>query len=189
MGARTDTKQKMLVAAVSLLRERGAAGVTIDSVLARSGAPRGSVYHHFPGGRPELMTASLTAAGAVITAFIEHSADSGAATMLTRFGAFWRKSLHDTDFAAGCPVASVAIGGSSEDEHLRTLVAEIFGRWNAALTAALIREGLEPERAQRLATVAVAAIEGALMMCRIQRSTKTLDDTIVELSALFAANP
>lgn len=47
---RGSTRARMLGSAVEVLRERGAAGVTIDEVLARSGAPRGSVYHHFPAG-------------------------------------------------------------------------------------------------------------------------------------------
>ena len=42
---RGDTRTKMLVSAAQVMRERGAAGVTIDEVLARSGAPRGSVYY------------------------------------------------------------------------------------------------------------------------------------------------
>ena len=48
---RGGTRAKMLASAAEVMRERGAAGVTIDAVLARSGAPRGSVYHHFPDGR------------------------------------------------------------------------------------------------------------------------------------------
>ena len=57
--ARGSTRTKMLVSAAEVLRERGAAGVTIDEVLARSGAPRGSVYHHFPEGRSQLLREAL----------------------------------------------------------------------------------------------------------------------------------
>ena len=49
----------MLVSAAEVMRERGAAGVTIDEVLARSGAPRGSVYYHFPDGRNQILTEAL----------------------------------------------------------------------------------------------------------------------------------
>ena len=53
----------MLVSAAEVLRERGAAGVTIDEVLARSGAPRGSVYYHFPEGRNQILTGSSSNSG------------------------------------------------------------------------------------------------------------------------------
>ncbi|WP_082957410.1 TetR/AcrR family transcriptional regulator [Mycolicibacter heraklionensis] len=46
-----DTRQAMVLTAVALLRERGADGITLDTLVSRSGAPRGSIYHHFPGGR------------------------------------------------------------------------------------------------------------------------------------------
>jgi len=61
----------MLISAAEVLRERGAAGVTIDEVLARSGAPRGSVYYHFPEGRNQLLTEALQYAGEAITEVID----------------------------------------------------------------------------------------------------------------------
>ena len=69
---RGSTRTAMLVSAAELLRERGVAGVTIDAVLARSGCPRGSVYHHFPRGRDQILSEALQFAGAKITTIIEH---------------------------------------------------------------------------------------------------------------------
>ena len=109
MAPRRDTRRRMLLSAVDLMRERGAAGVTIDAVLERSGAPRGSVYYHFPGGRAELVADALDLAGASITALIEGASGDGAIQALHRFSAFWASVLRDSDFAAGCPVVSVAV--------------------------------------------------------------------------------
>ena len=60
---RGSTRNNMLISAAEVMRERGAAGVTIDEVLARSGAPRGSVYYHFPEGRNQILTEALRWAG------------------------------------------------------------------------------------------------------------------------------
>ncbi|MFE3445012.1 TetR/AcrR family transcriptional regulator [Nocardia sp. NPDC059180] len=189
MGARTDTRKKMLLSTVDLLRERGAAGVTVDAILARGQSPRGSVYYHFPGGRTEIMTESLAMAGDAIGAIIESSATEGPVSALRRFGAFWSKSLHDSDFRAGCPVVSVAVGGSTDDQQLRPIVAEIFARWHRALVDALVADGIGEDRAGRLATMAVAAIEGAVILCRVEQSTRPLDEVIVELESLIGSNP
>src|SRR5215813_11141185 len=70
---RVGTRTKMLISAAQLMRERGAAGVTIDAVLARSGAPRGSVYHHFPEGRNQILTEALQYAGEEITKVIDQA--------------------------------------------------------------------------------------------------------------------
>lgn len=72
---RGGTREKMLISAAQVMRERGAAGVTIDSVLARSGAPRGSVYYHFPDGRNQILIEALRYAGDSITAVIDKAAD------------------------------------------------------------------------------------------------------------------
>jgi TetR/AcrR family transcriptional repressor of lmrAB and yxaGH operons len=187
MGIRTDTREKMLVSSVELLRERGVGGVTVDAVLSRSQSPRGSVYHHFPGGRNEIISEALALAGDTISGIIERTAAQGSLAALRRFGKFWKKNLLDSDFNAGCPVVSVAVGGSSDDQHLQPAVADIFQRWHQALVEAIIADGVDAQRAHRLATMAVAAIEGAVILCRVQRSTAPLDDVIAEFGSLVAS--
>lgn len=187
MGARTETRRKMLVSSIELLRERGAGEVTVEAVLSRSQSPRGSVYHHFPGGRSEILSEALALAGDTISGIVEQAAAQGSDAALRRFGKFWRKLLLDSDFNAGCPVISVAVGGSSEDQHLLPTVAEIFQRWHQALVDAIVADGVAPQRADRLATTAVAAIEGAIILCRVQRSTEPLDDVITEFASLIAS--
>ncbi|WP_242657217.1 TetR/AcrR family transcriptional regulator [Mycobacterium talmoniae] len=184
---RTTTRKKMLSSAVELLRERGAAGVTIDAVLSRSKSPRGSVYHHFPGGRNEIMTESLALAGDAIGDFIERAAADGSVEALHRFGEFWAKMLRDSDFGAGCPVVSVAVGGSTDDQHLLPTVAAIFDRWHRALADRLVADGVAAPRADRLATLVVAGVEGAVILCRVHRSTGPLDDVITEFEELFGS--
>jgi AcrR family transcriptional regulator len=61
----------MVLSAAALLREYGANATSIDRVLAHSGAPRGSVYHHFPGGRAQLIEEAVALAGAFISGLIE----------------------------------------------------------------------------------------------------------------------
>ncbi|MBD8505770.1 TetR/AcrR family transcriptional regulator [Hoyosella sp. G463] len=177
----------MLTSAVELLQERGAAGVTIDAILSRSNAPRGSVYYHFPGGRNQIMTESPGIAGDTITAIINDSAQKGPLATLHTFGRFWTRILRDSDYAAGCPVVAAAVGGSPEDQHLAPLVASIFTNWHEALAQALENEGVDPARAARLARTAVAAVEGAVILARSARSTEPVDDVITELEAVLAS--
>ena len=61
------------------------AEITFDEVLARSGAPRGSVYHHFPAGRSQLLREALEFAGQEITTKIDAAAGDSAAALLHQF--------------------------------------------------------------------------------------------------------
>lgn len=177
------TRQRMLDSAVEVLRERGASAVTVDAVLARSGAPRGSVYHHFPGGRTELILAALGQAGDFITARIDATVQSGDPVQaLDAFVRFWKKTLIATDYLAGCPVVAVSIDAHQDPPEAALLAREIFVRWHSKLRDLLIGRGVEAARAARLATLMVAAIEGAVILCRAQRDPTPLDDVLTELT-------
>jgi len=177
----------MLVSAAELLRQRGAAGVTIDAVLARSGAPRGSVYHHFPDGRSQLLREALEYAGQEITARIDTAAGDSANALLHQFVAMWGEALVGSDYTAGCPVLAAAIGSGADEQQLASLAAAIFARWRSAAAQAYLREGFDPGEATALADTAIAAMEGAVVLCRSARSLQPLTDVARQLEFLIKA--
>lgn len=179
---RRGTKQRMLISATTLLREKGARGMTIDAVLADSGAPRGSVYHHFPGGRDQLLREAAHFATDFITALIADLAvdpDSG----LDRFVELWAQMLRDSDFRAGCPVVGIAVDMEAD----ASLAERAFTAWSEQLVRIYVRDGLSQDRAAALATSTVAAVEGAIVLCRTQRSTAPLEAVREMLHAYHAA--
>lgn len=179
------TRDRMVATAALLLREHGAAGVTVDAVLDRSGAPRGSVYHHFPGGRIELLEAAVAYAGAAVASAMTDAADDvDPATAVAGFCGYWRRQLLESDFRAGCPVVAVAVEADDRLADAIDLAGEAFERWRQVLAHWLVDAGAEPERSDRLAHTVVAAIEGAVVMCRAERSTAPLDAVTAELVAL-----
>jgi AcrR family transcriptional regulator len=167
----------MILTAVEVLRERGAGGLTIEEVLLRSGTPKGSVYHHFPGGRQELLDSALTTAGNAIAALLDRAATDGAEAVLDEFTRMWRRILIDSEYTAGCPVLSVAVSGT-ESADLVDKAGEFFTRWTAALTNAFVAEGIAADAARQLAMLSLSAIEGAVVMCRTNRGMKQLQTLI-----------
>ena len=83
----------MLISAAEVMRERGAAGVTIDEVLARSGAPRGSVYYHFPEGRNQILAEALQYAGEAITDSHRRRRRERRLSLVREFVEFWEELL------------------------------------------------------------------------------------------------
>ncbi len=177
----------MLISAAGLLRERGAAAVTVDAVLSRSGAPRGSVYHHFPGGRSQLLREALEFAGEEITTKIDAAAGDSSTALLDQFVAMWRDALIESDYTAGCPVLAAAIGSGRDEQQLADLAGTIFSRWRSAAAQAYLREGFGPADATALADTAIAAMEGAVVLCRSSRSIEPLTDVARQLEFLFRA--
>ncbi|OLO99458.1 TetR family transcriptional regulator [Mycolicibacterium porcinum] len=182
---RGSTRARMLGSAVEVLRERGAAGVTIDEVLARSGAPRGSVYHHFPGGRRQILTEALQVAANTIGSIIGAESSDSAWDLVHRFVEFWEQVLTGSDFTAGCPVVAVAIATPDEEPELAAAAAAIFDRWRAALAAAFTADGFDESDASSLAVMCIAALEGAVVLCRSSRSADPLHDVARQLEFLI----
>jgi AcrR family transcriptional regulator len=177
----------MLVSAVEVLRERGAAGLTIDAVLERSGAPRGSVYHHFPGGRSQLLREALQFAGEEMLSQIDQAADVSAVELLRQIAAVWGRVLVDSNYTAGSPVLAAALGSGQDDQQLTEVAAEIFRHWRTAAATAYARQGLAPAEATALAHTTIAALEGAVVLSRAMRSLDPLNDVAREMEFLIKA--
>jgi AcrR family transcriptional regulator len=177
----------MLISAAEVMRERGAAGVTIDEVLTRSGAPRGSVYHHFPDGRNQILAEALQYSGNSITAMIDDAAGWGARALLREFVEFWQRLLTDADFTAGCPVVAAAIGSNDDDPKLSAEAGVILGRWCTALTGAFVNDGFPDDDAASLAVMAIAALEGAIVLSRSTRCVRPLSQVGDQLEFLIKA--
>ncbi|WP_234360159.1 TetR/AcrR family transcriptional regulator [Streptomyces sp. DSM 15324] len=183
---RTDSRRRMVAGAADLLAEHGAAAVSIDRVLAHSGAPRGSVYHHFPGGRVQLIDEAVVFAGDFIAGLIETAVDDpDPLRAVDAFFTLWRERLVRSDFRVGCPVVAVAVENDDTAPEPARSAAAAFARWQQALTALLLRHGLPEERGRRLAAFLVAAVEGAVVLCRAERGTGPLDAVAVEVRDLL----
>ena len=183
---RSESRERMVVSTAALLREYGASATSIDRVLLHSGASRGSVYHYFPQGRAQLVGEAVDLAGEYVGRKIEAmtEADDPVRSLDALFD-YWRVQLVDNDFRVGCPVVAVAVETNDDAPQLTRSAAAVFGRWQEALGSVLVRGGLPEERGRRLASMIIAAIEGAIIICRAQRSTDPLDATAAEIHDLL----
>ncbi|WP_218951926.1 TetR/AcrR family transcriptional regulator [Amycolatopsis anabasis] len=175
MGQRTTGRDRMITGAMRLFREYGVAGTSLADVVEHSEAPRGSIYHYFPGGKAQLAEEATAHAGRLMGATISALvAAEGPVKALNLVVEHFRKDLVESDFTAVCPVLAGALDGG-ESPAAREVAGEAFSSWEATLSAALWQHGIPARRADRMATTAISAIEGALVLARAQRSTRPLD--------------
>ncbi|WP_326734148.1 TetR/AcrR family transcriptional regulator [Streptomyces sp. NBC_01022] len=183
---RSDSRDQMILSAAVLLREHGASATSIDRVLAHSGAPRGSVYHHFPGGRVQLIGEAVALAGDFITGLIDAAVQADdPVDAVDAFFVLWRDRLVGSGFRAGCPIVAVAVETNDDAPQLARLAAAVFARWQEALAALFVQHGLTEERSRRLGAFVVAAVEGAVIMCRAEQSTAPIEAAAAEIHDLL----
>jgi len=183
---KTDARQRMIVSAALLMRERGVEATSFSAVLAHSGAPRGSIYHHFPRGKAQLVEEATRFGGDFIAAGLAAAlAEEDPVGAVQRFCQSWRDVLSESDFAAGCPVVAATLEGE-RTPAAREAAGAAFERWEELLIEAFERHGIAAARAASLATLAIAAIEGAIVVARAQRSSAPLERVMGELEQLTA---
>ena len=171
----TDTRSRMLVAGAELFRDRGFDGTGFREIVNRAGAARGAIYHHFPHGKLQLATEVADLTGGRIAEIVEaECAAHPPPEAVRRLIGIAERIMFEPDLRPGCPVAAVTLAADDPDGQLRTTAARIFDRWRAAIADCLVRAGLAPENAQRFATLAIASVEGSLLLCRAQESPQPL---------------
>jgi TetR/AcrR family transcriptional regulator, lmrAB and yxaGH operons repressor len=163
----SGVRDRMVSGAVRLLAQRGLQATSFSSVLEATKAPRGSIYHHFPGGKDELVTAAIAATEQHALALLEQQEGSTAEQVAQSFLDAWRVLLLHSDFGAGCALVAVTV--AAESDALRARAADSFRVWQAKLSAVLETGGLTAADAESAATLLLAASEGAVVICRAER--------------------
>jgi AcrR family transcriptional regulator len=176
------------VSAALLIRERGAHATAISDVLEHSGAPRGSAYHYFPGGRTQLLCEAVDYAGEHVAAIITEA--EGSLELLDTLIEKYRQQLLSSDFRAGCPIVAVAVEAGEERERMASVTeraAAVFDRWTGLIAQRFIADGIASDRANELAVLATSAIEGAILLARVRRDLAPLDVVHRQLRNVFQA--
>lgn len=171
-----DPKAAMIEAATTLFRRRGYEGVGVAELLTFSGAPRGSLYFHFPGGKEQIAIEAVTRAGAkvrdgirarsAITATVEDYVETAFAG--------WAENLEGSDYENGCIIALVGLEAASASPALKKAADEAFASWEVELAAMAVSKGLDAARGARFATAFICSVEGAIMMARTRNAVAPL---------------
>jgi TetR/AcrR family transcriptional repressor of lmrAB and yxaGH operons len=170
------SKERMIETMSRLLWSQGLRATGMNQIVKESGAQRGSIYFHFPGGKDQLAAEALRAAGATMTNNIRGALEErDVCTAIRKFALSYAKEMRDSDFHHGSPIATVALEAASTSPTIREVCANVFAEWEALLTARLLRDGVIPREAGKLAVVILSSIEGAMILSRARKSTKPIE--------------
>jgi TetR/AcrR family transcriptional regulator, lmrAB and yxaGH operons repressor len=171
---KTDTRERMLRTAAALFRSQGYHATGLNQVLAEGGAPKGSLYFHFPGGKEQLAVESLALSANEFCLRVD-SLDAA----LELLGA----QLIESDFRDGCPIATVALDAAGESDQIRQACDAAYVSWERVIADFLTRQGVAD--AAGLATTVLAAIEGALLLAKTRRDVAPLRQVGAHLKTLI----
>ncbi len=183
------TRDRILDAAIVLLRRQGYVATGIKQIVLEGDAPLGSLYHYFPGGKEQIGAEALTRAGEKIRRTIERAGD--APDLPAAINAYFTvnaERLRDSDYERGCPIATVCLETASVNERIRKVCEEAFNSWQAALARVFADAGIAEVDAAPLATFVLSSYEGALTMSRALRDIEPMVTSGAAVAALLHAH-
>jgi TetR/AcrR family transcriptional regulator, lmrAB and yxaGH operons repressor len=184
------TRARLLDTASKLFRSQGFHATGLDQILRRSRTPKGSLYHHFPGGKDQLAIEAVR----YVAGEMEQSmsavlnTDSDPLETLQTFFEATAKSLLASDFREGCPIAAVTLEAASDRPSVREACRKSFENLLRVLSQHLSRAGLTEMRAKSIATLVLAALEGGLILSRAQKSLDPLNAITNELRQMIQSS-
>ena len=185
---RRPSRERLLDSAVDLLQRQGYHGTGLNELLERSEAPRGSLYHYFPGGKEQIGAEAIARAGGQVAAAVAHllRAKPSVADAVEALAGLLAAGLEASDFERGCPVATTALevthaqradprGGAGQ-------LRELAGAPARAPGGDRVRP---PSRRRGAPTSTIAALEGALVLARARQDADVLRDAGRQLRPLL----
>ncbi len=184
------TKEKLLAEAARLVHKRGFDATTINDLVKATGLKKGCLYFHF-SGKDELSLAILEKARSDFFAFLDSIlAGKTPGDCLNNLFKGILDAQRDAGFSGGCIFGNTALEMSDKDKRLSAFVSKVFEEANekvrkivkAAQVSGQVRTDVP---SGTLARHIVMAVEGGIMLARLEKSGKPLRDCLDSLRILI----
>jgi TetR/AcrR family transcriptional repressor of lmrAB and yxaGH operons len=187
--AKPKHRDAIVQAAVTLFRRHGYAATGLADIVASSGAPKGSLYHYFPGGKAAIAEAAVRVAGATVTATLSALAEEHptAGRLVRAYGERLAGWMAQSGFTDGSPITTTLLETAPADAAVARAGREALADWRAPIAAKLVARGCSFDRAARLAGLAIGALEGALIQARAEADEAPIRAIAQELERLLDA--
>jgi len=187
LGARAKHQQALIMAAARLFRRKGYHGTSTAEILALSGAPRGSLYYYFPGGKEEIGAAAVAGAAMLVSKTLKALAAKAAnpSNFVDLYAGELTAWLEKSGFQDGCPIATTLLETGANSEKIAKEGAKAFDAWQAIIEEMLQSHGVEVGRAAAMATMIISTIEGTLILARTSHTVDPITTAAGELKRLL----
>ncbi|MCX5417779.1 TetR/AcrR family transcriptional regulator [Streptomyces sp. NBC_00059] len=186
MENKPGTRDRIVIAAASLMQRQGYVGTAIKQIAKEADATLGSVYHFFPGGKEAVAVAAINHGdeefASVLRTALDGKEEPGAA--VDACARELAENLRKSGWTDGCPITAAALETLGTDSAIQQACVAALRNWEDLVAERLIRSGFSPKDARELATTVVGALEGAEVASQVHRSEEPLHTTGRHLARL-----
>jgi len=176
MGRAAKHRDTLVRTAMRLFRRQGYASTGLQQIVAESGAPKGSLYHYFPNGKEALGESAIVLAGGLVREMLEELAarHREPAAFLRAYCKTMAGWMEESGFASGCPIATTLLETAPHSAAITAAGERAIDGWIEVIGGVLARDGVPAREVRSRAQLVVAAMEGALILARVRRSTRPI---------------
>jgi TetR/AcrR family transcriptional regulator, lmrAB and yxaGH operons repressor len=166
------TRERILRAALRLFRKHGYSGVGIKQILDLAQAPKGSLYHHFPGGKGEIAVAVVEEITRGLIGLFTSSRAPDSAQMIVEVTDELARVMQKTSHEI-CGLFTGFVAQGHNAPALAHAVADSYRRVGQVIAERLVRDGWAPGESSDLALQIVATLEGAALLSQVNQEEDT----------------
>ena len=187
MPRASQHKQSILTSALLLFRRKGYSATGLNEILARSGAPKGSLYHYFPLGKEEIGVKAIECASLLVSATLEKLAEtsSSPAEFVKAYGVSLEGWMRASEFRDGCPITTILLETVPDSVLMTAAGADAFQHWQEIIQDVLITAGQKRKEAAMNAALVLSSMQGALILSRVQQDVTPIRMCTERLSRLL----
>jgi len=184
MRPESETKRKLLEAAIAMIWESSYGSVSVDDICTKAGVNKGSFYYAFKS-KSDLAVAAYerhwqTMQGALDQVFSAQLPPLERLDRYCRLIVDGQKDKYESfGKVLGCPFCSVGSELSTQDENIRLKAEQVSARkikYLESLIRDLIAEGLiETQNVSELAREVYSYLAGVMVQAKIENSLRPLE--------------
>jgi TetR/AcrR family transcriptional regulator, lmrAB and yxaGH operons repressor len=178
-----DTRERLLVAAQRLFRKRGYHATGLSDILEAALAPKGSLYHHFPGGKEAIGVCVVEKISSSLLSLLTQSRARTTEAVLLKTGAQMLTAMEKTNYEL-CTLFAAFSAERKTSPQLGQAVTRAYGELTAAIEALLLRDGLTARAAKDKALLVTALMEGGLLLSQAQSDSSAFKLALKQAAAI-----
>ena len=185
----SSSREQILEATRRLMEAQGYHATGLSQIIEESGAPRGSLYYYFPGGKESLAAEVVRRTGEEVETRIRSVLDryEDPADGVQQFILRVTEHMAASGYRAGGPITTVALESATTSETINAACQEVYETWRSAFTETLVARGVDAQRASGLSALIIAALEGGIVMSRTAHRPEPLVQVAEEIARSLRA--
>lgn len=187
MSEKENSRTKLIKTASRLFQQQGYHATGLNQITKESGAPKGSLYYHFPDGKEQLALESVHLTANFVSERIEDGLNmySDPVQAIQNFILEMAEQFQEQRYREGIPIASVALETALISDSLRKACQSAYGNFQYLFTQKLLSSGYEEKRANELGIVINSMIEGAFLISYTMGNSEPLHIVAKQIPVLL----